>query len=178
MKRIIFLFFGWCCCQQLAGQSSQYAFPEIGFSFFPPQGYVLVDSSIRDFSPDGKQQVWVKKYQFKKETSNLFFTLIKNTGWQEQWDTVYRKEMKHMIESVRRSKPANVYESDTSDFQLDSRLFHKLGIRGFENGQLNYLHAGLYRFHNGYRLHISWTCRQEEAMGEIEKAVKGGRFID
>ncbi len=178
MKRILLLFSAWFCCQQLTGQFNQYAFPEIGFSFSPPPGYALVDSSFQDFSPDGKQQVRVKRYQFKKATNTLFFSLIKNMGWKEQWDTVYRREIKQLMERIRSNKPDNVYESDTSEMHIDSRLFHQLSIRGFEKGQLNYLHTGLYRYHSGYRLHIAWTCRQGEAMGEIEKAVKGGKFFD
>lgn len=178
MKKIMLFSIAWFFNQLASGQDHAYSFPEIGFSFSPPTGYTLVDSAVQTFYPDTTQQVRIKKFYFRSGKNALFFSLIKNSGKDQGWDTIYRKETRHLIEAIRRNKPSNIYESDTSDILLDSLLFHAIRIKGWENGRADYFHTGLYNYYKGYRIHISFTYRNEEDALLFEKAVKESKFID
>ena len=163
---------------QTSKQNEFFTISKISLSFYPPDGFKLVDSSSFEISPNPKIKVWHQRFKFTKGSSTLNFSISTSTQKDMDWANIHNVEAKHFFDQVIAENPGTNFDSTLSTISIDSKEFNKFFVTGKKDGVITYNNVQLSSFVKGYRVIIAYHYKTPEIAAQIENALAAAKFSD
>jgi len=151
---------------------------EIGWTFMPPEGFKLMDSSIKTYKVSPEVDYWSKTIVLQKSKNLLTASISFFTNENElERERMYKVERNRSYNIATKQKPNLKLDSSTTIAKVGDLSFNKFTVSSKENGVLVYNHVELTKFYKGYKCMIVYNCIDRTIGDEIEKLLQASKFV-